>query len=53
MKRTIIELILNTLGIYIIWFLILKNKTFNLYSKKGFLTFLAILSAVTLIKIKL
>jgi hypothetical protein len=48
-----IQFILNTLGILIIWFLILQNKKFTLYSKKGFYTFLAILIAVTLIKIKL
>ena len=53
MTNNIIQFVLNTFGIYIIWFLILQNKKFNLYSKKGFYTFLAIMIAVTLIKIKL
>jgi hypothetical protein len=53
MINTIIQFILNSFGIWIIWFLILQNKKFNLYSKKGFYTFLIIILAVTLIKIKL
>jgi len=53
MTNTIIQFILNTFGIYIIWFLILQNKKFTLYSKKGSLTFLTFVIALTLIKIKL
>lgn len=53
MTNTIIQFVLNTLGIVIIWAIILQNKKFDLYSKEGFYTFLAIVLAATLIKIKL
>ena len=53
MTNTIIQFVLNTLGIVIIWSIILQNKKFEFYSKKGFYTFLAIVLAATLIKIKL
>lgn len=53
MTNTIIQFVLNTLGIIIIWAIILQNKKFEFYSKKGFYTFLAIVLATTLIKIKL
>lgn len=51
--REVIEFIINTLGIFIIWHLVLKNKEFKFYSKNGLYTFFVILIAVTLIKIKL
>ena len=54
MTNLIIEFILHTLGISIIWGLIIhENKEFKLISKKGFLTILIIAIAVILIKIKI
>ena len=53
MFKTILQFIFNTFGVWIIWYFILQNKNFDLYSKKGFYTFLLVILAVTLLKIKL
>ena len=53
MVNYIVQFILNSFGIFIIWFLILEGKDFKLFSKKGFYVFLALTLAVTLIKVRL
>jgi hypothetical protein len=53
MEKEIIEFVLNTFGLIIIWHFIIKNKDFTIYSKEGFYTFLAIILAAVLIKLDL